>query len=145
MERKPKRIVILGGGITGLSAAFYVQKLFREQNLPVSITLIEQSEVLGGKISTLYKAGFVIEKGPDSFLARKMPMIELTRELGLEDQLVATNPQAKKTYILFKDRLHRMPAGLVLGIPTEIMPFLKTSLLSLNRCLQVYMPEIRTS
>jgi oxygen-dependent protoporphyrinogen oxidase len=88
--------------------------------------------LLGGKISTLYKAGFVIEKGPDSFLARKMPMIELTRELGLEDQLVATNPQAKKTFILLQGRLHRMPAGLVLGIPTEIMPFLKTGLLSLR-------------
>jgi oxygen-dependent protoporphyrinogen oxidase len=130
MEREPKRVVILGGGITGLSAAFYVQKLFREQQRPVSITLVEQNEALGGKVSTLHKEGFIIEKGPDSFLARKMPMIELTRELGLEDQLVPTNPQAKKTYILHQGRLHRMPPGLVLGIPTQIMPFLKTSLLS---------------
>jgi oxygen-dependent protoporphyrinogen oxidase len=61
-----------------------------------------------------------------------MPMIELTRELGLEDQLVATNPQAKKTYIMHQGRLHRMPPGLVLGIPTQIMPFLRTSLLSLR-------------
>jgi oxygen-dependent protoporphyrinogen oxidase len=132
MEQKPKQIVILGGGITGLSAAFYVQKLFGEQKLPVSITVIEQSEHLGGKINTLHKEGFIIEKGPDSFLARKMPMIELTQELGLEDQLVPTNPQAKKTYILRKGRLHRMPAGLVLGIPTQMMPFLKTNLLSIK-------------
>jgi oxygen-dependent protoporphyrinogen oxidase len=132
MKQELKSIVILGGGITGLSAAFYVQKLFHEHDLQVSITLIEQSETLGGKISTLHKEGFIIEKGPDSFLARKMPMIELTRELGLEDQLIATNPQAKKTYILFQGRLHRMPAGLVLGIPTQIMPFLRTRLLSLK-------------
>lgn len=132
MEQKPKQIVILGGGITGLSAAFYVQKLFGEQKRPVSITVIEQSEHLGGKISTLYKEGFIIEKGPDSFLARKRPMIELTRELGLEDQLVPTNPQAKKTYILHKGRLHRMPAGLVLGIPTQMLPFWRTNLLSLK-------------
>jgi protoporphyrinogen/coproporphyrinogen III oxidase len=132
MEQEPKSIVILGGGITGLSAAFYVQKFFREQKLPITITLIEQGEALGGKISTLHKEGFIIEKGPDSFLARKMPMIELTQELGLEDQLVATNPQAKKTYILHQGRLHRMPTGLVLGIPTQMMPFLKTSLLSLK-------------
>jgi oxygen-dependent protoporphyrinogen oxidase len=132
MEQGPKRVVILGGGITGLSAAFYVQKLFRERKQLVSITLVEQNEGLGGKVSTLHKEGFVIEKGPDSFLARKMPMIELARELGLEDQLVPTNPQAKKTYILHQGRLHRMPPGLVLGIPTQIMPFLKTSLLSLK-------------
>jgi oxygen-dependent protoporphyrinogen oxidase len=132
MEREPKRVVILGGGITGLSAAYYVQKLFQEQKQLVSITLVEQNKVLGGKVSTLHKEGFVIEKGPDSFLARKMPMIELTRDLGLEDQLVPTNPQAKKTYILHKGRLHRMPPGLVLGIPTQIMPFLKTGLLSLK-------------
>ncbi|MEX2461256.1 MAG: protoporphyrinogen oxidase [Paenibacillaceae bacterium] len=132
MEQKPKQIVILGGGITGLSAAFYVQKFFRDQKLPISITLIEQSEVLGGKISTLHKEGFIIEKGPDSFLARKTSIIELTQELGLEDQLVATNPQAKKTYILHHGRLHRMPAGLVLGIPTQILPLLKTNLLSLQ-------------
>ena len=111
---------------------FMSKSFFRELNLPISITLIEQSEGLGGKVSTLHKAGFVIEKGPDSFLARKMPMIELTQELGLEDQLVATNPQAKKTYILHKGRLHRMPAGLMLGIPTQMMPFLRSGLLSLK-------------
>ncbi|QGQ95379.1 protoporphyrinogen oxidase [Paenibacillus psychroresistens] len=132
MGQKPKNIVILGGGITGLSAAFYVQRFFREHNLPITITLIEQSAGLGGKISTLHKAGFVIEKGPDSFLARKLPMIELTQELGLEDQLVATNPQAKKTYILHQGQLHRMPAGLMLGIPTQFMPLIKTGLLSLK-------------
>jgi len=139
MEQKPKHVVILGGGITGLSAAFYVKKFFAEQKLPVSITVIEQSEVLGGKISTLYKDGFIIEKGPDSFLARKMAMIDLTRELGLEDQLVATNPQAKKTYIFHQGRLHRMPAGLVLGIPTQVLPFLKTNLLSLKGKLRAGM------
>jgi oxygen-dependent protoporphyrinogen oxidase len=132
MEQQPKQVVILGGGITGLSAAFYVQKLFREQQLPVSITVVEQSAGFGGKISTLHKEGYVIEKGPDSFLARKMPIIDLTRELGLEDQLVATNPQAQKTYIVHKGRLHRMPPGLVLGIPTQLTPFMKTSLLSMK-------------
>jgi protoporphyrinogen/coproporphyrinogen III oxidase len=149
MDQKPKHLVILGGGITGLSAAFYVQKFFGEQKLPVSITVIEQSEHLGGKINTLHKEGFIIEKGPDSFLARKMPMIELTQELGLEDQLVPTNPQAKKTYILRKGRLHRMPAGLVLGIPTQMMPFLKTNLLSimgkLRAGLDLLLPQRKES
>lgn len=130
MGEEVKHIVIAGGGITGLSAAYYVQNLFKEKNIPVNITLIEKSDQLGGKISTIERDGFVIEKGPDSFLARKLPIIHLTRELGLEEELVATNPKAKKTYILHNKRFHRMPPGLVLGIPTEISPFMKTGLIS---------------
>jgi len=125
-----KKVVIVGGGISGLSAAFYLQKYSNEQNLPTDIVVLEKGPHFGGKINTLRKDGFVIERGPDSFLARKTPIIDLTRELGLEDQLVGTNPAAKKTYILKKGRLHRMPPGLSLGIPTEVMPFLKTKLIS---------------
>jgi oxygen-dependent protoporphyrinogen oxidase len=126
-----KKIVIVGGGITGLSAAFYAQKHAEENNLPVDISIIEKSETLGGKIQSLHRDGFVIEKGPDSFLARKLPIIELSKDLGLEDELVGTNPKAKKTYILHKGRLHRMPPGLILGIPTQMTPFLNTGLISI--------------
>jgi oxygen-dependent protoporphyrinogen oxidase len=125
-----KRVVIVGGGITGLSAAYYLQQLAKKSPTSIEITLVEKSSILGGKIQTIHRDGFVIEKGPDSFLARKLPIIELTRDLNLEDQLVSTNPKAKKTYILHKGKLHRMPPGLVLGIPTEITPFLKTGLIS---------------
>jgi oxygen-dependent protoporphyrinogen oxidase len=131
MGEERKKIVIVGGGITGLSAAFYAQKHAEENNLPVDITIIEKSETLGGKIQTLHRDGFVIERGPDSFLARKLPIIDLSKDLGLENELVGTNPKAKKTYILHKGRLHRMPPGLVLGIPTQMTPFLSTGLISL--------------
>jgi oxygen-dependent protoporphyrinogen oxidase len=131
MADKRKKIVIVGGGITGLSAAFYAEKHAKENHLPVDITIIEKSESFGGKIQTLHRGGFVIEKGPDSFLARKLPIIELSKDLGLEDELVGTNPNAKKTYILHKGRLHRMPPGLILGIPTQMTPFLSTGLISI--------------
>lgn len=124
------KVVVVGGGVSGLSAAFYTDKLFREQGIHADITLLEKSDRLGGKIQTLRRDGFYIEKGADSFLARKMPIIHLARELGLEDELTATNPQAKKTYILSRGRLHRMPPGLVLGIPTEVTPFIRTGLIS---------------
>lgn len=93
-------LVIIGGGITGLSAAYYAAKKAEENGRALNITIIEQATRLGGKIETLRKDGCVIEKGPDSFLARKMPMIDLARDLGLETELVATNPHAKKTYIV---------------------------------------------
>ncbi|MEI7025771.1 protoporphyrinogen oxidase [Paenibacillus sp. y28] len=139
------RLAVIGGGVSGLSAAYYAQQQLREQGIAAEITLLEKSRRLGGKIHTLHKEGFVIEKGADSFLARKLPIIELSRELGLEGELTGTNPAAKKTYILQNGKLHRMPAGLVLGIPTEITPFLKTGLISpkgkLRAALDLVLPR----
>jgi oxygen-dependent protoporphyrinogen oxidase len=123
-------LMVIGGGITGLTAAYYLQKQLKQDGRSAHISVVEQSRAFGGKIHTLERDGFVIEKGPDSFLARKRPIIDLTRELGLLDELRAQNPKAKKTYILHRGKLHRMPPGLVLGIPTEMTPFMKTGLIS---------------
>lgn len=127
-----RKVVIIGGGLTGLSAAFYIRKFYREKGLEPKITILEQGTSLGGKIDTLRRDDFVIEKGPDSFLARKTAMIDLARELGLEDELVQMNPNAKKTYIVSGGQLHPMPSGLVLGIPTELEPFLESGLVSVS-------------
>jgi oxygen-dependent protoporphyrinogen oxidase len=128
---KPRiKVVVVGGGITGLSAAYYMKQKLAEQHRDVELTLIEKAEQLGGKIRTLHRDGFIIEQGPDSFMARKQPIITLTKELGLEAELAATNPLAKTNYILHKGRLHPMPLGFVLGIPTEVKPFIGTGLVS---------------
>ncbi|WP_223069891.1 protoporphyrinogen oxidase [Paenibacillus caui] len=124
------KIVIVGGGLTGLSAAFYIRKYYREKGLNPQITVLEKGKKLGGMIETLHRDGFVIEKGPDSFLARKTAMIDLAKELELDHELVQQNPQSKKTYIVSRGKLHPMPGGLVLGIPTEIGPFIRTGLIS---------------
>lgn len=111
--------------------------------------LIEKEKVLGGKIETLQRDGFVVEKGPDSFLARKTAMSDLAKELKLDHELVTTNPNAKKTYILQRGKLHPMPAGLVLGIPTELKPFLKSGLVSfsgkMRAMLDFVLPPRRSS
>ncbi|WP_159881142.1 protoporphyrinogen oxidase [Paenibacillus puerhi] len=130
METTPRRAAIIGGGITGLSAAYYLKKQMEADGVPYQITIYEKSDSFGGKIKTLHRDGFVIERGPDSFLARKPAIVELARELGLEDCLTGTNPNAKKTYILSGGKLHRMPPGLMLGIPTQLGPFMRTGLLS---------------
>ncbi|MBW5445022.1 protoporphyrinogen oxidase [Cohnella sp. CFH 77786] len=125
-----RKVAVVGGGVTGLSAAFYLYRAAEERGMPISVTLLEGSERLGGRVDTLRRDGFFIERGPDSFLARKRPMVRLAEELGLEDQLTGTNPQAKKTYIVRDGELHPMPAGLYMGVPVDGDAFLKTGLLS---------------
>lgn len=125
-----KSVAVIGGGISGLSAAYYVRKYARENGMSVSVTLIEQSARFGGKISTLHKDGCIVEQGPDSFLARKVAAFELAKDLGLQDLLTGTNPAAKRNFILHRGRLHPMPPGLMLGIPTRVWPMVKTGLLS---------------
>ncbi|MCD7034870.1 protoporphyrinogen oxidase [Metabacillus sp. GX 13764] len=124
-----KKTIIIGGGLTGLSAAFYLEKEAKEKGLPLSIDLIESSPRLGGKIQTVSKDGYVIERGPDSFLERKASAPELMKDLGIEDQLV--NNAVGRSYVLVKDELHSIPAGAVMGIPTQVAPFITSGLFSL--------------
>ncbi|KKB40419.1 Protoporphyrinogen IX oxidase, aerobic, HemY [Bacillus thermotolerans] len=124
-----KKIVVIGGGITGITSAYYLQKEARKRGLPLSISLIEAAPRLGGKIQTVQRDGFFIERGPDSFFENNESAIRLTEELGLADQLLPSNVET--AYVLANDRLHPMPAGLVRGIPTQITSFMKTSLVSI--------------
>ncbi|WP_309120356.1 protoporphyrinogen oxidase [Paenibacillus sp.] len=125
-------LVVIGGGITGLTTAFYAIRQAKAEGVRLKVTLIEGSERLGGKIRTMRRDGFVIERGPDSFLARKRPIIDLSRELGLAEELVTLNPATKKTYILRGGKLHRIPPGLVLGVPTEWKPFITSGLIGIS-------------
>jgi protoporphyrinogen/coproporphyrinogen III oxidase len=124
------RIVIIGGGISGLSSSFYLQRMAADRGIPLQVTLIEKSDRLGGKIDTLRTDGFVIEKGPDSFLTRKQAIIDLADDLGIAGELTKINPSGKRAYIVHRNKLYPMPQGLVLGIPTEVMPFAATGLLT---------------
>ncbi|ASK60848.1 protoporphyrinogen oxidase [Virgibacillus phasianinus] len=125
-----KNIVIVGGGITGLSAAYYLQKEIKEEKLPYHVKLVEASDRLGGKISTLRKDGFTIERGPDSFLSRKKPAVKLAEEVGLKDKLVRN--ATGQSYILVNNKLRKMPRGSHMGIPTKARPFLLSNLFSLK-------------
>jgi protoporphyrinogen/coproporphyrinogen III oxidase len=123
-----KKVVIIGGGITGLTAAYYLKQEQKKHNLPVEIQLIEASTKLGGKIQTVRKNGFVIERGPDSFLARKKSAYRLAENLGIQNQIVHNT--AGKAYVLVNNQLYGMPEGSNMGIPTQIKPFLFSGLFS---------------
>ncbi|WP_320424383.1 protoporphyrinogen oxidase [Mammaliicoccus lentus] len=119
-----KRIAIIGAGITGLSAAHYLRK----EDSDLKIDVYEQSDRVGGKIKTYSKDGYTIELGPESYLGRKTIMTELAEEIGIADDLV-TN-KTGQSYIYSHNKLYPIPGGSIMGIPTEIKPFLKTQLIS---------------
>lgn len=128
MERK--KIAIVGGGITGLSAAYYLQKQIKASQLAVDVQLVEASDRLGGRIHTIKKDGFTIERGPDSLLARKPEAMGLAKELGLEDEIVYNG--TGQSYILVKNKLHKMPKGAFMGVPKELKPLLASNVFSLK-------------
>ena len=123
-------IVIVGGGIAGLSAAYYAAK--KDPN--AHITLLESSNRWGGKITTdrvTFDDGtFIIEGGPDTFLATKPYATALCKELGLGERLHGTNPNKKNTYVLNHNRLLLLPDGLAMMIPTNVQAILKSQLVS---------------
>jgi protoporphyrinogen/coproporphyrinogen III oxidase len=124
------RIIVVGGGIAGLSAAYYAQK-----NTPdAHITLIESASQWGGKITTdrvAFDGGqFIIEGGPDTFLASKPWGVALCKELDLGERLHGTNQNKKNTYVLNKGRLLPLPEGLAMMIPSDVPSILRSRLIS---------------
>ena len=128
-----KKVIIVGGGIAGLAAAYYLKG---KTETPLKITLLDGAGYWGGKIVTervsdLVPAGhFVVEGGPDTFVVTKPWGVRLCKELAITDRLRGTNPKTKKTYILKNDKLHELPGGLTMMIPTEFGPMIRTGLLS---------------
>lgn len=115
--------VIVGGGISGLSAAYYLRKA------GITALVVEREPRLGGVITTDVVEGCVIEGGPDSFLAAKPAALELIGEVGLLDQVIASNDDRRVTYILKGGRLVPLPDGLMMMVPTKVLPVAVSPLL----------------
>ena len=125
------RVVVVGGGMAGLSAAYYLATMARQADTPLELTVLEGEPRWGGKIITERVDGFVIEGGPDTFLATKPWGVALCRELDLASRLQGTNPRQKNTYVLHQGRLQPLPEGLAMMVPTHFGSMARTSLLSL--------------
>jgi protoporphyrinogen/coproporphyrinogen III oxidase len=119
----PVDVVIVGGGIAGLSAAFELH------NRGLSFVILERASRTGGVIVSEPVGDFVVDGGPDAILTQKPEGIALCKELGIADRLVPTKPP-RLAYIQRAGRLYPLPANSVLGIPTAFGPFLRTGLFS---------------
>jgi oxygen-dependent protoporphyrinogen oxidase len=136
-----RHVAIVGGGITGLSAAFYLERAARATGLPIRYTLIERDDRFGGKIQTdtiTHDGGaFLVEGGPDSFVAQKPWGVQLAHDLGLDEQLMCPQPARHSTYVLLRGRPRPMPEGMMLVVPTRMLPFVRSPLLSLGGKLRM--------
>jgi len=126
-----KRIAIIGGGISGLSAAYTIEEK-RQSGTEVEYVLFESSARLGGVLVTDHVDGCLVEAGPDSFLTEKPWAADLCRKVGLGDQLIGSNDSERKTYIVAKGKLVVMPDGLMFMVPTKILPTVMSPLFSVR-------------
>lgn len=138
-------MAVIGGGISGLSAAFALQKQ-KENGAPLEFVLFESSERLGGVLRTESVEGCLLEAGPDSFLTEKAWATDLCRQLGLEDHLIGSNDAERKTYLLIRRRLVPIPDGLMFMVPTKLAPVFTSPLFSWSTKLKIllewfYKPE----
>lgn len=133
--REKLKVVIVGGGISGLSTAWYLEKEAKSHGISLECTVLEKSDRWGGKILTeqvdnVPSAPFVVEAGPDSFLTQKPWALQLARELGLDHRLLGTNDNKRHVYVLNKGKPVVLPEGVLLVVPTKFMPFIKSPLIS---------------
>ena len=124
-----KRMVIIGGGISGLAAAYFALEKAKKMGESMHLQLLDEKDRLGGCILTEKVDGFVIEGGPDCFLYEKPWALALCERLGLGDRILNTN-ENRRVFILSSRKLHELPEGFMLMVPTSFMPFIKSSLIS---------------
>jgi len=124
------RIVVLGGGISGLSAAFRLHELAVKRQSPIELMLLEGSGRVGGALCTIREQGFTAEAGADSFLAEKPWALDLARRLGLEHQVIPTRAEFRRTLVVRNGALIEIPEGFSLLAPARMLPMLRSSLLS---------------
>lgn len=139
-----KRAVIIGGGITGLTACYRLMQQAQANDLPLDVVLLEASDRLGGVITTHHRDGLLLEQGPDCFLTTKPEGVELCAELGFAD-LIGTTTEHRQSFIVRRGRLVPVPQGFYLMAPGSLRPFVTTSAFSwpgkLRMALDLVLPR----
>ncbi|MBI4319221.1 MAG: protoporphyrinogen oxidase [Chloroflexi bacterium] len=123
------KVVVVGGGAAGLAAAYALRRAADEGH-DVDWLLLEKDGRLGGKIWTERIGEFIVDGGPDCYLTEKPWIAQMAARLGIEDHLLPSDDDRKKTFIYSGGRMHELPDGVWMMVPTKFMPFVKTSLFS---------------
>lgn len=131
-DNRRKRVVVVGGGVSGLAAAHRLVELGAQTENRPEVILLEASGRTGGVIRTSRRDGFLLEGGPDSFISEKPAAVELAKRLGIDSRLVETNPARRRSFIVRKGRLRAVPEGFQLLAPSRFWPFVTTGIFSLK-------------
>ena len=123
MRRERTEVAVVGGGVSGLAAAYGLSRA------GVPFTLLESSPRWGGRIFTDRAGGFLLEGGPDSLFVQKTASFDLCRELGIEDRLIPAR-EPRTVYVMKRGRLHALPPGMAAGAPQDVPAFLRSRLFS---------------
>jgi oxygen-dependent protoporphyrinogen oxidase len=123
-------VAVVGGGITGLAAAHRVLELRGAGSNPARVEIFEAGDRLGGVIGTSRRDGFVFEQGPDAMITEKPWALDLIQRLGMSEQLIGTQEQHRRSFIVRKGKLHPTPAGFYLLAPGRLWPLVTTPLMS---------------
>lgn len=115
----PKKVAIIGAGLAGLTVAFRLHELQSSSGIPLEIKIFESADRPGGVIRTLSRDGFLMEQGPDSFLTEKPAALALCSRLKLQDQIIATQPTYRKSFIYRQGQLIPIPSGFYLMAPAS--------------------------
>ena len=129
-QNLPPTVAVVGGGITGLAAAYRLVERAERDNHPVRVQLFEAGPRLGGSIQTEQRDGFLLEHGPDSFITQKPGGLDLCKRLGLSDRLIGTGQEFRKTFVVGRGKLHSLPEGFMLLAPSRFWPFVTSRLFS---------------
>lgn len=121
-----KKIAIIGGGISGLAAAYFLQQKSKQ----FEISLFEEKSRVGGVIETESRDGMVLESGPDCFLAKKTAVQDLCTQIGLSGELIPTREAYRRSFIYFKKKMHPVPQGFYLIAPEKFSTLISMPLLS---------------
>lgn len=123
-----RRIVVVGGGIAGLAAAYRAHRIAAERGASVEVTLLEASERVGGVIESSERSGCTMELGPDSIITEKPWAKALCEEIGLGPRIVGTSERHRQSFVAVGGALHPIPEGFYMMAPTRLAPFAKTRL-----------------
>jgi oxygen-dependent protoporphyrinogen oxidase len=139
-KNPPTRIIVIGGGISGLAAAHQIV----EHNPSADVTLLEASDRIGGVIHTIEKDGFSLETGPDNFVTNKPWCIALCKRVGLEEQIQPTSDAFRRAMIVRDGRLLPIPEGFLMLAPTKILPIVTSKIFSwpgkIRMAMEVFIP-----
>jgi oxygen-dependent protoporphyrinogen oxidase len=129
--KKLRRVVVIGGGISGLAAAHrFIERSAEASYSPLEVLLLEGSSRVGGIIRTRVRDRFLLETGPDSFISEKPEALKLARRIGIEDRLIQTNNSHRRSFIVRDGRLLPVPEGFQLLAPSRLWPFVTSEIFS---------------